>query len=146
MAGFNFKFEKILHYKENVENIKKNQYGTLKQKLTEEERKLKNFYKYKNRLSKEKNKFNGNINIGKLKIFNTYFEEMKRKIEKQEQIVADMENEVEKAKEKLIEASKEKKIYDKLKENAQNAFKYEQKKAEEKQLDNIVTYKSMIQG
>lgn len=146
MTGFNFKFEKILNYKENVENIKKSKYGALKQKLTEEEKKLESFYEYKSNLRKERNELAGTFNIGELKIFNNFYEEIKEKIEKQKQVVVEIRNEAEEAKELLIEASKEKKIYDKLKENAHNEYIYDQKKNEEKQVDSIVTYKAIIQG
>lgn len=146
MTEFNFKFEKILNYKENVENIKKSKYGALKQKLTEEEEKLESYYEYKTKLKNERNELTGTYNIGELKMFNNHYEEVVEKIENQKEIVVEIRNEAEEAKELLIEASKEKKIYNKLKENAYEKFVYEQKKNEEKQIDSIVTYKAIIQG
>ena len=54
MAGFNFKLEKVLNYKETVENEKKTKFAQIKQRLHKEELLLDDYYKQKNQLLKKK--------------------------------------------------------------------------------------------
>ncbi len=145
MRNFSFEFEKILSYKETMEDMKKNEYGMLKYKLNKAEDKLDYFYEYKNWLSGEKNNLVNKTNIGQLKLFNDYLNNINDNIYKQKEIIETIQNEVMEAKKNLVEATKEKKIYEKLKENKYNEFLYEQKKSEEKLVDNIVSHKITTQ-
>lgn len=146
MGSFNFRFEKILDYKETVEDMKKNEYGLIKSKLHEEEKKLEKIYNHKKHIKKERNKLTYSTNIASLKFFNDYIKGMNDSIKEQKRIVKKTREEVDKAKQKLSEAVKEKKIYSKLKENAYNDFLYEQNKLEENLVDNIVSYKAANRG
>jgi len=144
MAKFNFKLERILNYKQMVENSKKNKFGLVQRKLYEEESILNNFNEYKKTILKEKNS-STELKAGYLALYNTYINDLNNKIKKQQQKVIETEVELEKAKAEMIDAVKEKKIFEKLKENEYERFTYDLKKQEEKLNDTIVSYKSATQ-
>ncbi len=144
MATFNFKLERILNYKQTVETSKKNKFGIVQRKLHEEEAILDNFNEYKRNVLSEKNNTR-EFKAGYLAMYNAYINDLNNKIKKQQQKVKETEVELEKAKAEMIEAIKEKKIFEKLKENEYERFTYELKKQEEKLNDTIVSYKASTQ-
>lgn len=142
MAGFNFKLEKVLNYKETVENEKKTKFAQIKQRLHKEELLLDDYYKQKKSIIEEKNSFNENIKAGELYLYNLYIDTINKKIERQKSIILKTKEELNKAKDEMLNAVKEKKIFEKLKENKYEEFISEQKKEEEKIVDNLVSYKT----
>lgn len=142
MAGFNFKLEKVLNYKETVENEKKTKFAQIKQRLHKEESLLDDYYKQKKSIIEEKNSFNENIKAGELYLYNLYIDTINKKIERQKSIILKTKEELNKAKDEMLNAVKEKKIFEKLKENKYEEFISEQEKEEEKIVDNLVSYKT----
>lgn len=145
MMGYSFKLEKVLNYKENIENLKKTEYGDVNRRLNNEQEKLLNYNIHKENLVTQKNDSTKNINVGSLKLYNNYLQDISTNIKKQESIISDIKDELEKTKEELLIAMKEKKIFEKLKENDYNEFLSEVKKNEEKLVDGIVTFNSTTQ-
>ncbi|NLY76955.1 MAG: flagellar export protein FliJ [Tissierellia bacterium] len=144
MTKFNFKLERVLNYKKTVEDYKKNKFGLVQQKLNREEAILNDFNVCKESVLNEKS--NSNLmKVGHLALYNTYINDLNLKIQMQEQKVKEAEVELEKAKEEMIHAVKEKKIFEKLKENEFEKFTYELKKEEEKLNDTIVSFKATTQ-
>jgi len=78
-------------------------------------------------------------------MYNAYINDLNDRIKRQQQKVQETEVELEKAKAEMIEAVKEKKIFEKLKENEYERYTYELKKQEEKLNDTIVSYKAATQ-
>ena len=145
MMNFNFRLEKVLNYKETVEDYKKGKYGTAQKKLNQEENKLDNFHQYKNSLKDEKNLSATKTKVGSLAMYNDYINDITLKIKKQEEVVAKTKEELEEAKKEMISAVQEKKIFEKLKENEYEKHLYGMKKLEEKQVDTLVSYKTSTQ-
>ncbi|NLV76422.1 MAG: flagellar export protein FliJ [Tissierellia bacterium] len=137
--------EKVLNYKKTLEDYKKSQYGIAQKKLFDEEDKLAKFNKYKNIVKNEKNQTVIKTNIGNLAMYNNYINDLSRKIKSQEQIVNKTRKDAEEAKEEMITAVKEKKIFEKLKEQEYEEYLYQLKRDEEKQTDAIVSYKTSTQ-
>lgn len=75
-------------------------------------------------------------------MYNNYINDLSRKIKSQEQIVNKTRKDAEEAKEEMITAVKEKKIFEKLKEQEYEEYLYQLKRDEEKQTDAIVSYKT----
>lgn len=146
MTKFNFKLEKVLNYKETVENLKKNRFGSVQQKLNKEESLLDDFNKYKVLISDEKKSTINSIKAGDLVMYNTYINDLNTKIAKQQEVVLETKKELEKVKEEMIDAVKEKKIFEKLKENKFEEYTYDLKKQDEKLNDSIVSYKATAQN
>lgn len=145
MVDFNFRLEKVLNYKKTLEDYKKSQYGIAQKNLFDEEDKLAKFNKYKNIVKNEKNQTVIKTNIGNLAMYNNYINDLSRKIKSQEQIVNKTRKDAEEAKEEMITAVKEKKIFEKLKEQEYEEYLYQLKRDEEKQTDAIVSYKTSTQ-
>lgn len=142
MAGFNFKLERVLNYKETLENEKKSKFAQAKQKLAKEESLLDDYYKHKNLIVKEKNSVSIKIKAGELVLYNSYIDTINKRIENQKIIVTRTKGELEKAKDEMINAVKEKKIFQKLKENKYQEYIYQLGKEEEKIIDSLVSYKT----
>lgn len=142
MAGFNFKLERVLNYKETLENEKKSKFAQAKQKLAKEESLLDDYYKHKNLIVKEKNSVSNKIKAGELVLYNSYIDTINKRIENQKIIVTRTKGELEKAKDEMINAVKEKKIFQKLKENKYQEYIYQLGKEEEKIIDSLVSYKT----
>lgn len=145
MMGYSFRLEKVLNYKENIENLKKAEYGDVNKRLNDEEEKLLNYSIHKEDLLVRKNESTKNISAGNLKLYNNYLQDISSNIKKQENIISDIKEELEKTKEELIVAVREKKVFEKLKENDYNEFLCEAKKNEDKIIDGIVTFNSTTQ-
>ena len=145
MMNFNFRLERVLNYKETVEDYKKGEYGAAQKKLNDEENKLNHFNQYKNNLKDEKNTSAAKTKAGNLAMYNNYINDVTKKIIKQEEMVTRTKKELEDAKEEMITAVQQKKSFEKLKENEYREHLYQLKKCEEKQTDTIVSYKTSTQ-
>jgi flagellar protein FliJ len=145
MDKFNFKLEKVLDYKKIIEIDKKGEYGKAKQKLIKEENVLENYNRYKDNIKNERNLSIDKTNIANLKLYNDYLLDIDRRILEQEKIVDKTKEKLEIAKDELLEATKEKKTFERLKENRYEEYLYSMKKEEEKIIDTIVTFKGSVQ-
>lgn len=125
--------------------MKKNQYGIVQKRLNNEEDKLDDFNRYKKNLFNEKNLSASKTKAGNLAMYSNYINHVNTRIKKQEEIVTQIEKELEETKEEMITAVKEKKIFEKLKENEYEKHLYETKKQEDKQVDTIISYKTSTQ-
>lgn len=140
MMGYNFKLEKVLNYKETMEDFKKVEYGDVNQKLNKEEQILYDYNLRKQNLVNDKTNSSQKTNIGNLKLYNNYLHEISKNIEKQENIVDETKDELAKVKEELLVAMQEKKSFEKLKEKGYIEYIDESKKKEDKIIDGIVTF------
>lgn len=138
--GYNFKLEKVLNYKETMEDFKKAEYGDVNQKLNREEQILYDYNLRKQDLVKDKSNSSKKTNIGNLKLYNNYLQEISKNIEKQEDIIDETKEELAKVKDELMVAMQEKKSFEKLKEKDYNEYIDESKKKEDKIIDGIVTF------
>lgn len=145
MLGYTFKLEKVLNYKKDIENVKKGVLGNINNKLNVEEERLVSYNDYKNELISKKNEIQKKTNIRKLKLYNNYLESVSSNIRKQEELICNINIELEHAKEELLEAVKEKKTLQKLREKDYEQFVSETEKKQEKIIDNIVSFKNMNQ-
>ena len=143
--NYSFRLEKVLNYKGNVEDLKKAKYGDINSRLNNEETRLMDFNQHKESLVVEKNNSVKRTNIGNLKLYNSYLQDISTTIQNQEIKIEEMKIELEEAKEELLVAMQEKKAFEKLKENDYKEFITESKKQEEKLLDGIVTFNTSQQ-
>lgn len=141
MEKFNFKLEKVLDYKGIVESYKKSSYGKIKRILAAEEDKLEKYCSLKENLKKERNMAINNISVGNFKLYNDYINEVDKAIEQQKEKVENIEKKVEVAKNELIVAAKDKRIFQKLKENQYDEYLFTLKKLDDKLTDSIVTFR-----
>jgi len=142
MAGFKFRLEKVLNYKETVENQSKIKFAQVKQKLTIEEALLNDFYNQKKSVIDRRNSSSKGIKVGELAMYNSYIGALNKRIEKQSLIVARTREELDRVKDDMVQAVTEKKIFEKLREIQYEEFIYKQGKEELKINDNFISYKT----
>ena len=136
MAKFIFKMESILSVKEKLEEQAKAEYSIEMMKLRQEEEKLDKLKLRRDMYqSKLYDAVTDKLNILEIKILEDSVENIKYNIKLQMVVVANQQRVVEKAGEKLDNAMKERKTYEKLKENAFEEFKAEINAEEQKAIE-----------
>lgn len=141
MAKFVYHMQSILDIKGKLETQEKMAYATARAKLFEEEAKLD---KMKQRRlyyeEKMRDNMNETLNIKALNECHQGLEIMKAAIKQQKIEVDRAQKEADNAQDKLNEAVKERKTYEKLRENAFEEFVQDLNVQEGKEIDELVSY------
>ncbi len=140
--AFNFKFQSILDLKVRLEDQKKSKYGEANEELKRQEDKLNVLYEermHQFNLMRERGKVG--LTPKELIVYNNYIERLKRSIEIQKVVVERAKRAVEKARLELVEAAKQRKMFETLKEKKLEEYWEDYYKKEQSQLDEIVSYK-----
>ena len=140
MAKFNFRLQAVLNVKTQQENNLKNELGKAIQKLETEKQKLVVLENALNDLDTEFNEKTKKATVKKLIEYNDYRSLLTAKIKLQKERVNCEAQNVDKVREELVKAVKERKILDKLKEKKKEEYLLEQKQLEQKTNDEIVSY------
>lgn len=140
--AFNFKFQSILDLKTRLEDQKKSKYGEANEELKRQKDKMQVLleerdYQYENMRDKGKT----GLTPKELITYNNYIERLKRSIEIQKVVVDRAQKAVEQARLELVEAAKQRKMFETLKEKKLEEYWEEYYKKEQAQLDEIVSYK-----
>lgn len=142
MAKFIFKMESILSIKYKLEDQAKAEYGLEIAKLREEERKLEVLIAkkeaYQDALTKA---VQDALIIREIKILENSVENAKYNINVQKFVIKQQQQRVDQAREKLDNAMKERKTFEKLKEKAFEQFKLEIEAQERKEIDELVSFR-----
>jgi flagellar FliJ protein len=140
MAKFIFKLQSVLNLKKQNEDSKKNELGKAIQRLEAEKQKLAALEDTLENIVKEFNEKTKKATVHELIEYNEYLSLLNSRIKVQKENVNNAALNVDKVREELIFAVKERKILDKLKEKQHEEFLTEQKKLEQKTNDEIVSY------
>ena len=141
MAGFKFRLESFLGIKEKIEEQKKLEYGKALKKLDEERAYLGSLEtKKKNVIDNMRNSINSGIRANELKSYNNFVDYIKLRIEEQKNVVRKAEIYAEQKRIELVDAMKERKMLEVLKENDRVEYNKEQLLKEQKIVDEIVSY------
>ncbi len=142
MAKFIFKLQSLLSIKCKLEDQAKAEYGMELARLREEEMKLDALNEkkdgYQTRLTVS---VQNELDIGKIRELEDCVEYTKYEIKMQKVVILQQQQRVERAREKLDNAMKERKTYEKLKEKAFEQFKIEIEAQERKEIDELVSYR-----
>lgn len=143
MGRFIFRFDTVLSVKEKIEDDKKNKLGISMQKLATEQDKLDTLcYKKDDLICNLEEKMQATIEVRELRNFSSNLDMMQNIIDRQAEVVEQSELETENRRKDLVEASKQKKVFEKLKENDYEKHRYNQLKKEHALTDQIVCYKA----
>lgn len=135
MKKFVFKLERILSYRETIKDEKKRILILKNQKLFNAQKRLKDLQD-----AAENNETSqGIVNSNSLILTGQYGVYLFLEIEKQKELIEDIKKEVEEAKNEYLEASKDAKSLELLKEKQETEYKKNLLKEEEKENDNTVT-------
>lgn len=142
MARFRFPMQNILNMKEKLEEQAKNEYGQANARLLTEEKKLEQL---NNRLEDArlqlKNVLREVLSMTEIHKRENAVVILKGYVKQQHLVVKRCEKEVEIAREKLTEAMKERKIFEKLREKAFDEFMKEEGRKEQKEVDELMSYR-----
>ncbi|SCG83451.1 flagellar FliJ protein [Proteiniborus sp. DW1] len=144
MEKFNFRLEKVLEYREKVEDINKVEYGKAKKKLDDEVIIFEEILSHKDKVVSKRDNILSNATINDLKNYNLYLINLKEKLANQKEVVEKAQIKVEKARNTLINSSIEKKTLENLKNRDFSNYLYQMRKEDDKIIDQIVSYQSSI--
>lgn len=142
MACFRFSMQNILDMKEKLEDQAKNEYAQANARLLREQEKLEKIVARREE-AREKLKFVlcETLSVDEIRTRENAVEVLKFYAMQQQLVVIRCEKEVEVAREKLSEAMKERKIFEKLREKAFEEFVFEENRKEQKEVDELMSYK-----
>ena len=142
MAKFKYRFQTLLNVKENMEKNVKNELGIAVQEL-EKQKEILRKLQYEIESQENEYRYEGERKtvILKLRQRLEYIKLIHERKEQQQQRVKEAKRNVDKIRERLIEAMKEKKVLENLKEKEWIVFKKEQEKLEQLLVDELVNYK-----
>lgn len=142
MAKFIFSMENLLRIKSKLEEQAKAEYGIQMAILRQEELKLESLRQRRNALQEElKDQVSAVLDLFRIRQLEDGVENIKYNMMLQKMVIADQQKKVEQARKKLDEAMKERKTYERLKEKAFEAFKQEVNAQEQKEIDELVSFR-----
>lgn len=141
MAKFMYKMQNILEIKYKLESQAKTNYANARAKLNEEQEKLRRLIEKQTHYENElRTLMSAKLDILEIKICKTAIEKTKTDIRNQILQVTVAERNLEQARVKLYEVMNDRKIHEKLKENAFEDFMKELNAQESKEIDELVSY------
>lgn len=142
MAKFYYRMQNILNIKEKLENQAKVQYSQAKKKFDDETDKLKDLMNIKSRYEKELVEVMENkLDIRKMRELNLAIDSTSDRIEVQKIEVIKAYKRMNVARDKLSEVMMERKMHEKLRENAFEDFIKQINLDELKEIDELVSFK-----
>lgn len=142
MAKFKFSLQNVLKIKAQVEEMHKNNLSKATQQYFEQKNVISNIENDILRTVKMiENKEKERINVWQMKMHFDYINRLREVKEEQTKKLKIYEDEMNECRNKLIEAVKERKMFESLKEKEFSNFKHEQEKKEEQIIDGLVSFK-----
>lgn len=142
MSRFRFSMENILIIKEKLEEQAKNEYAQANARLLREQDQLGVLVCRRDEAGQElRKKLQETLSMKEIRKKEEAVEILKFYVMQQQLVVLRCEKEVEVAREKLSEAMKERKIFEKLREKAYEEFVQEESKKEQREVDELMSYK-----
>ncbi len=146
MSRFIFSMQGLLDIKEKLEDQEKNNFRQANMRLMEAEEELAALRERK-LLAEEKlrQQVTEVLHIQEIRHRENAVDILKMYVEQQRLVVKQREKEVEVARNRLNEAIKERKVFEKLREKAYEEYKTEENLKEQKEIDEMVSYRYGIQ-
>ena len=142
MGKFKFRLQSFLGVKEKMEEQKKIEYGRALQKLEEEKQRLQDFEREKaSYINLCRETIENNISPSEFRTYSDYIELLKKKMRAQVKVIEQTAEIVERRRLELVDAMKERKMLDTLKERDYEQFLKDELMAEQKLVDEIVSYR-----
>lgn len=132
MKSYKFKMDKVLEYRENVEKVKVEDFAKITHKLRREEEHLKDLQETLEEKKKVKQQ-----DLYAMKMGFLYREKLKAEVDRQVSKVQEISVKAEAAQHVLIEARKDRKIMEMLKEKDQEKYRLDLLNTEQKELDDL---------
>ncbi len=133
---FDFKLEKVLDYRENIEKKSKEEFSQILAIYNREKEELEKL-NFKKQIIQNKEYTKNLKTANDLRIYQRYLMYIEKSIEEKIHDLENAEKELEKSRLNLIKSTKDKKIIEILKENAFEDYLSEENRIEQKNLDDI---------
>lgn len=147
MGYFRFSMQNILNMKEKLEDQAKNEYAQANARLLREQEKLDHIIRRREEAKADlKRVLCETLSVVEIRKREHAVEVLKFYEMQQLLVVKKCEKEVEVAREKLSEAMKERKIFEKLREKAFEQFLLEENRREQKEVDELMSYKHGVKA
>lgn len=141
MNKFKYKYNNLLNIKEKYEKVAKGKLKDAMEELNLENEKLESYHEDKHNCQESlQADIKQGVNISSLKIYGSYLKGLESKILRQEKSVEQCNVNVTHFRTALIRASTERRTFEKLKEKEREVYNYQEKKAEERFVDQLVTF------
>ena len=141
MAKFIYRLQNVLDVKYKMENQAKTAFALAGNKLREEEEKYERLVKKRNSYENDyRQALETNLDIPYINLLRNGIEKVKGDMKNQLVNVKVASKNLDLARNKLEEAIKDRKIHEKLKENAFEQFKMELNEQEKKEIDELVSF------
>jgi len=141
MAKFTFRLQSYLGVKEQLEEQKKNEYGQALRRVEEEKQKKRLMEEERARMIVTfKESLTTAINPADIRRYNNRLELLKNRIKEQQERIVEAEAAAELRRLELVEAMKERKMLEAVKEKSYETYLEEEKRAEQRVVDEIVSY------
>lgn len=140
MNRFRFRFQSVLRYREVIEDTKKREFGAALDHLRHEEERLQTIngvISNHERTTEESS--SGRISVRDLQHRYNFARHLDREREVQEAAIQTAVDEAEKRRQILVEATKQKKIFERIKERDHEAYQAEVRHEEQKTIDEVST-------
>ncbi len=138
MATFRFRLQKVLDYKQQVEDTKKQELFHLMKIFHEEEKVLRGLHELLlKKLSEFEEKQQGELDILELLFYSGFISRLNGEIELQREKLRQLALQIEQKRGEVIAASKERRIMEKLRDKKYKEFMKEESRREQKFLDEI---------
>ncbi|AEF17361.1 flagellar export protein FliJ [Thermoanaerobacterium xylanolyticum LX-11] len=143
MKKFRYTLETVLNIKEQKQKIEKEKMAILISKYEVQKNKLIEILNKIEKMTKEneENKVLG-ISAMNLRQFNLYIESLYEKYNQQKATLKEIEEEIEKERQNLMEVSKEKEALESLKEKKYEEYKYQTLIEQNLMIDEQISYKT----
>ena len=140
MRQFAYRFQRVLEIKERMEDARKAALGEVVSVLNQEEETLRDLQETRKRyVQGDRFQLEAPVDANLLDVQAAFLQRLKRECgEKQEQI-RQVESAVEEKRKELMEATKERRVFEILREQREVAYKREQKRQERRLLDDVGT-------
>ena len=140
MKKFKYRLETLLKVKSQVEKEKQREHAAALRKVYEQKEHLDKIdRRRRDNLGRQRQALEENISIVDMLIYTRYFLKLKRDSVAGSELLRGLQRKSEEKRQDLIAASKERKIYEKLKEKQHKKYSDEMELAEKKELDEIGT-------
>lgn len=141
--GFQFRFQKVLDYRETIKRKKTEELADYMKAFEEEKEQLNELISVRQSIFNEMDdKSVSGIPAYYLVQYSKYLESLKAFIDKQRVAASLMEEKMENCREELIEASIDKKVMDNLKTKELMRYTLEKEKEREKEVEDLVNFKT----
>ncbi len=137
---FQFRLDTILRYRTQIEDGEKRELGKIYSELAVETNKKDKCIgdAKQSGLDLDEKKATGNFSSGDFFLYDNFIEGMKRRVGRQNRVITQIEERVEKQREKLVEAMRKRQIFSTLKSHKYQEYIVEENRSEQKFLDEIV--------